>query len=58
MADPKVKQTGMSQGDLVQALHEMIYAAIAQNANTGIAASDFTVDVIAKDGTVAGKNQA
>ena len=58
MTDPKVKRTGMTQADLVQALHEVIYAVISQNANTGISASDFTVDVIAKDGTVAGKNQS
>lgn len=61
MADPKITITGVDQGDLVQLLFEVVYNLIAQTANTGISASDFTVDIVGKVSgadTVAGKNQS
>lgn len=60
MADPKIRATGVDQGDLVQLLFEIVYNLIDETANTGIAASDFTVDVegmLSGAKTTAGKNQ-
>lgn len=44
MADPKLKPTGMDQGDLVQALYEIVVAMIT----TACTAANFTISVYDK----------
>lgn len=56
MADPKITPTGMDQGDLVQLLKEIVYTLIADVA--GVDTSKFTIDIVGKDGVLAGKNQS
>lgn len=54
MADPKITPTGMDQGDLVQLLYEVVYVLI--NSVAGATASDFTVDIQNRAGSITGKN--
>lgn len=56
MADPKITPTGMSQGDLVQLVKEIVYTLVADVA--GVDQTKFTIDVVGKDGVLAGKNQS